>query len=178
MGIGRSALGVLQHAKVEGAMKVEGAWCSLGHLGQALLSDPRQSTYIYPGRCLDLAALGFREPLLDTVGQIESGAEHPQLLVSSESGGPAQPMRLPVDEVEPPKMEAVQTSGADMDTVLLTHFFCSSSRWCGADTSPYQGSVGPEGDPGGQGLRSLWVATSLQLAISMCFCHRAMAFSC
>lgn len=77
-----------------------------------LLSDLRQSTWVSPGRCLDLAALEFRDPSLDTVGQIEGGAERSQLLVSAESGGPAQPMRLPGDEAEPPKTEAVQTSGA------------------------------------------------------------------
>lgn len=147
MAVGRSAPGVLQHAKVEGLMKVEGAQSSLGRPGQALPSDLRQSTYISPERRLDLAALGFRDPLLDTVGQIERGAEHPQLLVSSESGSPAQPMRLPVDEVEPPKMEVVQTSGARMDTLLLTHFLCSSSRWRGTDTSSFPGVCGTCGGP-------------------------------
>lgn len=149
MGIGRSALGVLQRAKVAGEMKVEGARSSLGWLGQVLPSDPRQGTYISPGRCLDLgfSALGFRDPLLDTVGQIERGAEHPHLLVSSESGGPAQPMRLPVDEMKPPKTEAVQTSGAHIDTLLLTHFLCSSSRWRGADTSPLPEACGTCGGP-------------------------------
>lgn len=94
-----------------------------------------------------MAALGFRDPLLDTVGQIERGPKHSQLLVSAERGGPAQPMRLPVDEAEPPKTEVVQTSGAHMDTLLLTHFFCSSSRCRGADTRPFPGVCRTCGGP-------------------------------
>lgn len=86
MAVGGSALGVLQRARMEGVTKVEGAQCSLGCPGEALTSDFRQSTYISPGKCLDLAALGFRDAFLETVGQIERRAEHPQLLVSSESG--------------------------------------------------------------------------------------------
>jgi len=93
-------------------MEVEAARPSLGRLGQVLLSDLRQSTQVSLGKCLELTALGFGHPLLDTVGQTGRGAEHPQLLVLAESGGPTQPMRLPVDEAELPKTEVVQTSGA------------------------------------------------------------------
>lgn len=128
------------------AAGVAGAQCPLGCLGQVLPSDLRQSTQVSLGWCLDLAALVFRDPLLDTVGQTERWAGHPQLLALAGGGGPTQPTRLPVGEAEPPKTEVVQTSGAHMDTLLLTHF-CSSSRWRGADTSLFPGVCGTCREP-------------------------------
>lgn len=114
--------------------------CPLGCLGQVLPSDLRQSTQVYLGRCLDLAALVFRDPLLDTVGQTDRWAGCPQLLVLAGGGGPTQPTRLPAGEAEPPKTEC------NVNTLLLTHF-CSSGRWRGTDTSLFPGVCGTCREP-------------------------------
>lgn len=79
--------------------------------------------------------------------RLKEGLSIPSSWYLLKVGGPAQPMRLPVDEAEPPKTEVVQTSGAHMDTLLLTHFFCSSSQCHGADTRPFPGVCRTCGGP-------------------------------